>query len=91
MIDLSDILTDAARRLNVELGGSADRIEELGLSLATQLITAVGEPGYFEAIEAARDIIMIEVGLEAVHLGDEADRELRAIVYGFLAGMVRAL
>ena len=91
MINLSDILADAARRLDVELSGSSDRIEEIALHLTSQLITTIGEPGYFEALAAARDILMLEVGLLAVHRGDEVDRELRAIVYGFFAGVVKAL
>jgi len=91
MIDLSDVLSDAARRLEVELGASAERIEELGLSLTSQLITAIGEPGYHEAVRAAADIIALEVGLTAVEAGDVADAELRGIIFGFLAGAVKTL
>ena len=91
MIDLSDILADAARRLEVDFKVDAERIEALGLDLTTQLLTCIGEPGYFEAVAAARDIIALELGIATAKAGDAADAELRGMIYGFLAGVVKAL
>ena len=90
-IDFSSVLADAADRLEVDLKVNADRIEELGTSLTHQLIACIGEPGYFEAVAASRDIIALELGIIASEVGDVADAELRGMIFGFLAGMVKAL
>jgi len=83
-MNIQDTLTEAARRLEVDLKGDAAEITALGESLISQLATAVGQPGYFEAVIACRDILTLELGINAVDLGDAADAELRGVIFGFL-------
>ena len=84
-MNLQDTLTASARRLEVELKGDATDIRKLGESLISQLTTVVGEPGYMEAVEASRDILALEMGINAIDVGDAADAEMRGIIFGFLA------
>lgn len=84
-MNLRETITDAARRLGVELHGSADKFHELGATLILNLELAFGEPGYDEALLAARDILALEAGINAVDMGDAAAAELKGVIFGFLA------
>jgi len=85
MSNLNDILSSAARRLEVELGGNAEELKALGFSLSTDLAQAFGQEGYEEALVASRDIVALHVGINAAEIGDAADGELRGVIFGFLA------
>lgn len=85
MSNLQETITAAARRLEVELWGSADGFRELGTTVILNLELALGEPGYDEALLASRDILALEAGINAVDMGDAAAAELKGIIFGFLA------
>lgn len=90
MKNLSDILTTAARRLEVDLGGNAEDLRGLGFELTTDLANAFGQPGYDEAVLAARDVVALHVGINAAAIGDAADAELRGVIFGVLAAAAGA-
>jgi len=81
---LKDAITAAARRLEVELKADSHKLRTLGAELINDLALAYGEPGFEEAAVAARDILALELGIEATEAADLADAEMRGLVLGFL-------
>jgi len=88
--NLRDVISAAARRLEVELKGDARELRALGLQLTTDLSMAFGQEGFDEAAIAARDILALEMGIEATEIGDLADAELRGMILGFLTAAAGA-
>ena len=91
MSNLQDTITAAARRLEIDLAVDADKLRAIGAQLVIDLSLAFGEPGYTEALDAASDIIALEAGISAVSVGDAADKELRGVIFGFLAAAAGGL
>lgn len=88
-MDLNDTLAAAARRLEIELKTDSEELRQMGAQLIIDLGMAVGEPGYEEAVLAARDTIALQVGLDAASAGDLADAEVRGIIFGFLVAAAK--
>ncbi len=84
-MNLQETIAATARRLEVTFSGSEGRFRELSAQLVTDLAMAFGEPGYDEALIAARDTLALAAGITAVDMGDAADAELRGVIFGFLA------
>lgn len=83
--NLKDTVSAAARRLEVELKGDSHELRTLAAELTADLTLAAGQPGFDEALVAARDAVMLKLGVDAVEIGDAADAELRGIILGMLA------
>lgn len=88
--DLLVILSDAARRLEIDLKGDATALRHLTATLILDLSAAVGQPGYDEALVASRNILALELGIQAAEIGDLADAEMRGIIIGLLTFMAGA-
>lgn len=76
-----------------ELGKSvnASRVRALAENKMVQLAAAVGQPGYDQALIAARNTVAMELGLEAVSVADAADAQLRGVIMGALSMGARLL
>lgn len=88
--NLLETLRAASDRLEVDLEEASHHVRTVIVELTTDLSLAFGQPGFDEALVASRDTIMLEAGLEAVEISDEADAELRGIILGFLSAAAGA-
>ena len=78
---------------DMEIGAQESRAElaQYASERAAQLSLAVNEPGYAQALIAARDSIALKAGVEVVENADEADEGLLALIAGALAFAARVL
>lgn len=58
---------------------------------ADSLALAVGEPGYDEALIAARDSVALKAGIVAVDEADEVDANILGLIAGLLAFAARSI
>lgn len=73
----------------IQLEKSTAEIAAYARDRSDALITAAGQPGYLEAVEAAADDVLLFAGGSAVRAASAYDREIRGFVRGalmFLAG-----
>lgn len=82
-----DFLNDM--RLGAE--GVREELAMYAAERAYQLSFAVGEPGYDEALEAARNSIALMAGIAAVEQADKADMHVLGLIGGALAFAARVL
>jgi hypothetical protein len=82
-------LAEHLDRLLREVRAESNSVRIYAAEIMADLAAAVGEPGYNEALLAARDAIALRAGVSAVDSADAADREVLGLIYGFLAGGVR--
>lgn len=78
---------------DMKLGAEEKRAElaTYASERAAQLSLAVGEPGYDEALKAARDSLALKAGVAAVEQADEADFHVIGLIGGALAFAARVL
>lgn len=83
-MDLLNDLQIGASEARAELASyAAERAEALSL--------AVGEPGYDEALKAARDSLALKAGVVAVEQADDVDQHVLGLIGGALAFAARVL
>jgi hypothetical protein len=82
-----DILND------LKIGAEEDRAElaEYASERALSLSVAVGQPGYDEALTAARDSVALKAGVMVVEDADSVDMHLLGLIAGALAFAARML
>lgn len=84
-------LKAAGERLGKSFSKALDDQRQYISRTMLELSAAVSEPGFDEAVIAARDSIAMHAGIAAADEGDVADAELRGILSGGLAIAARAL
>lgn len=85
---------DLGQRLDELLAsyrGGLNSVREYAAQRMLDLADALGEPGYEEAVKAARDSIALEAGMAAVDAADATDREMLGAIGGFLTAGAEAL
>ncbi len=68
-------------------GVSLQNLENLDREIRHQLerlAQAVDQPGFEEAVEAARDVVALELGINAVNTADAADLQMLGVISGAL-------
>ena len=74
--------------------GAEEARSELALyasERAAALSLSVGEPGYQEAVTAARDSVALKAGIVAVGQADQADQHTLGLIAGALTFAARVL
>jgi len=82
--DFMDLLGSALKETGKELEASLDDVRQYASEQLAQLALAVGEPGYERAVIAARDNVLMRMGLRAVDSADASDQRIIGIVQGGL-------
>ena len=101
-IDRDDVLASLADELLGELyseaaeigQGLSDAVDEVAEYTAARidhLAGIVGEPGFFEAVRAERDSVLLKAAAGAVAEADALDRRLASVVSAGLRVGARAL
>ena len=81
---MEDILKQALEDAGAELQASAQAVAHLTAVRAGELSVLVGQPGYDQAVIAARDEIALAAGLPVVENPDQATSRVISIVQGGL-------
>lgn len=81
---LKQLLADALSQTGADLTASGQAIAQLTTIRASELSVLVGQPGYEQAVVAARDEIALAAGLAAVSNVDAATSRVLSIVQGGL-------
>jgi hypothetical protein len=82
--DFMSLLEGTLKETGKELETSLDEVRQYAGEQMAQLALAVGEPGYDRAVIAARDNVLLRMGLRAVANADSADQRIIGIVQGAL-------
>lgn len=88
---LKQLLSDALSETGADLSASGQAIAQLTAIRAAELSVLVGQPGYDQAVVAARDEIALAAGLESVSNADAATSRVLSLIQGglmMLAGTV---
>lgn len=89
--DLFDLLESAVAETGRELGDSLESIRTYAAEQMAQLALGVGQPGFQEAVQAARDNVALRAALDLTANADAADARIVGILQGALAIGARAL
>lgn len=82
--EIAALLTQSAANLKIDLKEDVGKVSYYAAERMDHLATIANEPGYDEAVKAARDSIMIKAGIAGANEGTAADAEFRGIVHGML-------
>ncbi len=89
--EIREMLTQMVTDTGVRLRGSAAGLIEFAAARAERLSRYLGEPDYDEMVTAARDVVLLEVGIRATYEADAATQRLMEIVYGGLRLLAAAV
>lgn len=84
---LGEILDDLERAIKAtgaDLAYPADDVAEYTRATAAKLASAVGQPGFAEALVAARDSVLLFSASEIVEAADAADARFKGLIEGAL-------
>lgn len=81
MNSLKATLAETGRSLNTDL----DVVRASAAEQLVNLSLAAGEPGYDMAVIAARDIVAMTAGLQAVSVADATDARIIGVIQGSLS------
>lgn len=84
-------LKTTGERLGKSFSEALDDQRQYVAQTMLELAAAVNEPGFDEAVIAARDSVALHAGIAAADEGDVTDAELRGLLSGGLAIAARAL
>lgn len=90
-MDFKSIIGAALDETGAELRNGTAEIAALTATRGAELSSLVGQPGYDQAVIAARDEIALCAGLVAVEQADAVANRVRSIIQGslmFVAGAV---
>lgn len=82
--DFMDLLGSTLKETGKELETSLDDVRQYASEQLAQLALAVGEPGYDRAVIAARDNVLLRMGLRSVANADAVDSRIIGVVQGAL-------
>jgi len=82
--DFMSLLEGTLKETGKELYLARDEVRQYAGEQMAQLALAVGEPGYDRAVIAARDNVLLRMGLRAVANADSSDQRIIGIVQGAL-------
>lgn len=85
------LLETAAKDLGATTLSNLEEARSEAQIKALTLAGLVGQPGYEEALVAARDILAMKLGLTAVATADSADAKVLSLLEGLLALAARAM
>lgn len=85
------LLRDALRETGHTITVSTAELAAYTLQTATKLTAAIGQPGFDEAVRAARDAVAMFAGLSAAREADRADQRLFGILTGALVTAISAV
>jgi hypothetical protein len=89
--EVADFVVAAAQRLGRQVQADSAELRDYVANIMQMLASALGEPGYDEALVAARDSVALFAGLQIVDSADAGDRELLGSIGGALSIAVRAM
>lgn len=89
--DMLTLLRDQAEGFGGELVDAADNATEFAAEQLMLLSQAYSEPGFDQAVVAARDAVAMNAGLEAVAVGDQADARFQEMMTGVMSIGARLL
>jgi len=89
--DILNLLEDTIRQTGRDLGDSAQELRAYAAEQMAQLALGVGQPGFADAAEAARDNVALRAGIMLVDDADSADARTVSFIQGLLVLGAKAL
>lgn len=89
--DLADMLVAQAHQAGSDLRIDLESVRAYAAERMAHLATCVGQPGYFEAVEAEAHSVALEAAGRAIDQADASDARLVGIIQGALTVGAKAI